>query len=359
MLDNVRVLLDKVVSGERLTEEEGVMLYRRCDLLSLGRAAGLIRRRLHPEGMVTFVVDRNINYTNVCKSACRFCAFYRHENDPDAYVLSHGEIMDKIGELVALGGTQVLIQGGLHPGLKLDYFTDLFRKIKERFQGVHIHSLSPPEIVHLAKTECLSVRDVLVRLKEAGLDSLPGGGAEILVNRVRQVISPRKITWQEWVAVMVTAFELGMFGTATMMFGSVDSPEDRVKHMVRVREVQDQTRGFTAFIPWAYQPGNNELGGKPVAAVEYLRVLALSRIILDNVRNIQASWVTQGAKIGQIALAFGANDFGGTMLEENVVRAAGASYRVEQDEILRVIRDAGFVPAQRTTDYRIIRVFPH
>lgn len=350
------LLLDKVLNGERLSEEEGVSLYYNCDLLSLGRAADIVRRRLHPEGVVTFVVDRNINYTNICKSGCLFCAFYRREEDPDAYLLTHEQILDKIAELAAQGGTQVLIQGGLHPRLGLDYFTGLFSKIKERFK-VHIHSLSPPEIVHLANTEGLSVRSVLARLKEAGLDSLPGGGAEILVNRVRRAISPRKITWQEWATVMVTAFELGMFGTATMMFGSVDTPEDRVKHMVRVREVQDKTGGFTAFIPWTYQPGNNELGGRPVAVVEYLRVLALSRILLDNVRNIQASWVTQGAKIGQVALAFGANDFGGTMLEENVVRAAGAGHRLKQDEIIRMIRDAGFVPAQRTTDYRIIRRF--
>jgi len=349
-------LLEKAVSGERLSAEEGVSLYYDYDLLSLGRAADTVRRRLHPEGIVTFVVDRNINYTNICKSGCLFCAFYRREGDPDAYLLTHEQILEKVAELAAQGGTQVLIQGGLHPRLGLDYFTGLFRKIKERFK-VHIHSLSPPEIVHIAKTEGLSVRSVLARLKEAGLDSLPGGGAEILVNRVRRVISPRKITWQEWVAVMVTAFELGLFGTATMMFGSVELPEDRVKHIIRVREVQDKTGGFTAFIPWTYQPGNTQLGGRPVAVVEYLRVLALSRILFDNVRNIQASWVTQGAKIGQVALAFGANDFGGTMLEENVVRAAGAGHRLKQEEIIRIIRDAGFVPAQRTTDYRIIQSF--
>lgn len=353
-MNNTDVLLEKVMSGDRLSEKEGVALYYNCDLLSLGRAADFVRRRLHPEGVVTFVVDRNINYTNVCKAGCLFCAFYRREGDPDAYVLSHQEILDKIGELAAQGGTQVLIQGGLHPSLRLDYFTELFTKIKERFE-VHIHSLSPPEIMHLARTEGLSVADVLKRLKEAGLDSLPGGGAEILVDSVRQIISPRKITWQEWVAVMVTAFELGLFGTATMMFGSVDTPEDRVKHIVRVRDVQDKTGGFTAFIPWTYQPGNNELGGKPVHVVEYLRVLALSRILLDNVPNVQASWVTQGVKIGQVALAFGANDLGGTMLEENVVRAAGAGYRAKEEDIVRAIRDAGFMPAQRTTDYRIIR----
>ncbi|MDI6631423.1 MAG: cyclic dehypoxanthinyl futalosine synthase [Thermoanaerobacteraceae bacterium] len=349
-------LLARAVGGERLSGEEGLRLYYEADLLSLGRAADRVRRRLHPQDVVTFVVDRNINYTNVCQSGCLFCAFYRREEDPEAYLLTHEEILAKIEELVAQGGTQVLIQGGLHPRLGLAYFTTLFRRIKAQFP-VHIHSLSPPEVVHLARLERLSVRDVLLELKASGLDSLPGGGAEILVNRVRQVVSPRKITWQEWVAVMVTAFELGLFGTATMMFGTVERPEDRVQHILRIREVQDKTGGFTAFIPWTYQPGNTALGGKPVPAVEYLRMLALSRLLLDNVRNLQASWVTQGAKVGQVALAFGANDFGGTMLEENVVRAAGASYRVPPDEIRRVIRDAGFVPAQRTTDYRILRVF--
>lgn len=355
-MGRIKALLARAVDGERLSGEEGQQLYYEADLLSLGRAADLVRRRLHPENIVTFVVDRNINYTNVCQSGCLFCAFYRREGDPEAYLLTHEEILAKIEELVAQGGTQVLIQGGLHPRLGLDYFTTLFREIKARFP-VHIHSLSPPEIVHLARREGLSVREVLRQLKASGLDSLPGGGAEILVNRVRQVVSPRKIIWQEWVAVMVTAFELGMFGSATMMFGAVESPADRVQHILRIREVQDKTGGFTAFIPWAYQPGNTALGGKPVPVVEYLRVLALSRLLLDNVRNIQASWVTQGAKVGQVALAFGANDFGGTMLEENVVRAAGACHRVSPGEILRVIRDAGFVPAQRTTDYRIIRTF--
>ncbi|MEW6193070.1 MAG: cyclic dehypoxanthinyl futalosine synthase [Bacillota bacterium] len=355
-MSSVDNLLARAVGGERLSGEEGLRLYYEADLLSLGRAADRVRRRLHPQDVVTFVVDRNINYTNVCQSGCLFCAFYRREEDPEAYLLTHEEILAKIEELVAQGGTQVLIQGGLHPRLGLAYFTTLFRRIKAQFP-VHIHSLSPPEVVHLARLERLSVRDVLLELKASGLDSLPGGGAEILVNRVRQVVSPRKITWQEWVAVMVTAFELGLFGTATMMFGTVERPEDRVQHILRIREVQDKTGGFTAFIPWTYQPGNTALGGKPVPAVEYLRMLALSRLLLDNVRNLQASWVTQGAKVGQVALAFGANDFGGTMLEENVVRAAGASYRVPPDEIRRVIRDAGFVPAQRTTDYRILRVF--
>lgn len=349
-------LLAKAVAGERLSGDEGLRLYYEADLLSLGRAADLVRRRLHPEGYVTFVVDRNVNYTNICESGCLFCAFYRREGDPDAYLLSHDEIMEKIEELVNQGGTQVLIQGGLHPRLGLDYFTTLFRAIKARFP-VHIHSLSPPEIVHLARQEGLSIREVLIKLKEAGLDSLPGGGAEILVNRVRRAVSPRKGTWEEWAAVMIAAAEVGLFASATMVFGMIETPEERVRHILRVREIQDRTGVFTAFIPWTYQPRNTVLGGETPPAVEYLRVLALSRLLLDNVANIQVSWVTQGAKVGQVALAFGANDFGGTMLEENVVRAAGASYRVSQEEIVRLIRDAGFTPAQRTTDYRIIRTF--
>ncbi|MEW6183415.1 MAG: cyclic dehypoxanthinyl futalosine synthase [Bacillota bacterium] len=349
-------ILDRAAGGERLSAAEAVEIYKKARLLDVGRTAGLIRNRLHPEGIVSFVVDRNINYTNVCQSACLFCAFYRSEGDDDAYVLSNKEIMDKIEELVAAGGTQVLIQGGLHPRLGLGYFETLFREIRRRF-GVHIHSLSPPEVVHLARLEGLTVRDVLRRLKKAGLDSLPGGGAEILVDRVRRVISPRKINAQEWLDVMIAAFEIGLFGTATMMFGSVDTPEERVEHMRRIREVQDRTGGFTAFIPWTYQPGNNALGGKQAPVVDYLRVLAVSRIFLDNIVNIQASWVTQGAKVGQVALAFGANDFGGTMLEENVVRAAGASHRVLRDDILRAIRDAGYTPVQRTTDYKIIETF--
>ncbi|RJX22221.1 MAG: dehypoxanthine futalosine cyclase [Ammonifex sp.] len=356
MLSDVSGILARAAKGERLSGAEGVRLYHEADLLSLGRAADSARRRMHPEGIVSFVIDRNINYTNICQSACLFCAFHRKPGDPDAYVLSHAQIIRKIKELVDHGGTQVLIQGGLNPKLGIDYFEQLFKKIKSRF-NVQIHSLSPAEVVHLGRVEKLTVKDVLTRLKGAGLDSLPGGGAEILVNRVRQMISPRKITMQEWLAVMVTAFEIGLSGTATMMFGSVETPEERVEHMLLVRDVQDKTRGFTAFIPWTYQPGNTELGGKPVPVVEYLRMLALSRLLIDNIRNIQASWVTQGAKVGQLALSFGANDFGGTMLEENVVRAAGTHHRISQSDLVRIIRDAGYIPAQRTTDYRMVRFF--
>jgi cyclic dehypoxanthinyl futalosine synthase len=356
-LAETRVLLDKAASGGRLSESEGLALLESADLLSLGRAADRVRRRWHPEGWVTFVIDRNINYTNVCVSACRFCAFYRQPGSPEAYLLTHDQVLEKIGELAALGGTQVLIQGGLHPELDLDYFRGMFRAIKARYPAIQVHSLSPPEIVHLARREGLSVRDLLIDLRDAGLDSLPGGGAEILVDRVWRLISPRKISWREWRDVMITAHELGMRTTATMMFGTVETPAERIRHLVRLRETQDRTGGFTAFIPWSYQPANTALGGRAAGSVDYLRILAVSRLMLDNFPNIQASWVTQGAKVGQIALTFGANDFGGTMLEENVVRAAGASYRVPLDEIVRVIRDAGFRPAQRTTTYEIVREY--
>ncbi|ACX51818.1 Radical SAM domain protein [Ammonifex degensii KC4] len=355
-MERLEKLLGEVVEGRRLTVKEALYLYREADLLLLGKAASAVRDRLHPERIVTFVVDRNINYTNVCYCSCLFCAFHRRPEDPDAYVLSTEEVLAKVEELVEQGGTQVLLQGGLHPDLGLDYFEELFRAIKARYP-VHLHALSPPEIIHLARKEKLTVREVLERLKAAGLDSVPGGGAEILVNRVRRLISPRKITWQEWMAVMITAFELGLFGSATMMFGTVETVEERIEHLNRLREVQDRTRGFTAFIPWTYQPYNTALGGNPVPTVEYLRLLALSRLFLDNIPNIQASWVTQGTKVGQVALAFGANDFGGTMMEENVVRAAGAAYRTNREEVIRLIKDAGFIPAQRTTDYRIIRFF--
>ena len=355
-MSGIEEILEKAAAGERLSLEEGTGLLTEADLLLLGRAADLVRRRLHPEGRVTFIIDRNINYTNICQCGCRFCAFYRRPGDPDAYVLEEGELFRKIEETVAAGGTELLIQGGLHPGLGLDFYLDMLRAIKSRYH-LHIHSFSPPEIVHFARISGLTVREVLIRLREAGLDSLPGGGAEILVNRVRRVISPNKITWQEWMDVMRQAHLLGMKTTATMMFGHVETPAERVLHMVRVRELQDETGGFTAFIPWSFQPGNTALGGRPAGALDYLRTLAVARLMLDNVPNIQASWVTQGAKVAQITLSFGANDFGSTMLEENVVRAAGVTYRVPLEEIIRCIKNAGFIPARRTTFYEIIEEY--
>jgi cyclic dehypoxanthinyl futalosine synthase len=345
----------------RVEREEALALFRGEELLSLGRRADEIRGRLHPDGRVTFVVDRNINYTNVCVCQCRFCAFHRKPGDPTGYVLSREEIFRKILELVDQGGTQVLMQGGLHPDLRIEWFEELFREMKHRFPGVQIHSLSPAEVVHIAEVSGLEPEVALERLRRAGLDSIPGGGAEILVDRVRQAISPKKLGWEGWARVMEAAGRLGMPATATMMFGSIETDEDIIEHLVRVRELQERVRGFTAFIPWTFQPAHTELGSegiRPAGAVRYLRVLALSRIVLDNVPNIQASWVTQGDKVAQVALRFGANDFGSTMLEENVVAAAGVRFRMDMERICEVIWDAGFVPAQRNTTYRVLRQFP-
>ncbi|HBX22029.1 MAG TPA: dehypoxanthine futalosine cyclase [Desulfotomaculum sp.] len=355
-MPDLTALLAQAVAGRRLSVEEGTTLLERGELTALGAAATAIRQRLHPEKRITYVIDRNINYTNVCQCQCRFCAFYRRPEDHDAYVLSANELFAKVEETIAVGGTELLIQGGLHPDLGLDFFTDMFRQIKKRFV-IHIHSLSPPEIVHLSRLSGLPVAQVLARLREAGLDSLPGGGAEILVDRVRKKISPNKIGWREWMDVMDTAHQMGLKTTATMMFGHVETAYERVLHLVRVREQQDATGGFTAFIPWSFQPRNTNLGGDTAGGVDYLKTLAVARIMLDNVPSIQASWVTQGAKIAQIALSFGANDFGSTMLEENVVRAAGVNYRLALDEIHRCIKDAGFIPAQRATDYTILKEY--
>lgn len=354
MLKAIKTKIDK---GKPLDRREALWLISSADLLVAGDLADGIRRRMHPDNLVTFVVDRNVNYTNICESKCKFCAFYRDRSAPDAYLLAEEEIYRKIQELVELGGTQLLMQGGLHPDLGVEWFERLFREIRRRFPSVQNHSLSPAEITQIARVSGLSVSETLRRLKEAGLDSIPGGGAEILVDRVRQEISPRKIGWQGWAAVMREAAALDMPTTATMMFGSREAPEDIVEHLFRVRELQAERGGFTAFIPWTYQPGNTELGGETATGVEYLKVLALARILLDNIPNIQASWVTQGAKMAQVALFFGANDLGGTMLEENVVAAAGCTFRISREEIVQLIRDAGFYPAQRTTLYKIVQGF--
>lgn len=342
---------------QRLERSEALRLLTHGDLLELGRAADAVRRRCHPEKRVTFVVDRNVNYTNICESRCSFCAFYRDAAADDAYLLSREEIFSKIRELVEHGGTQLLMQGGLNSELKIDYFEELFREIKKRFPRVQNHSLSPAEITCIAKASGLTLDTTLARLQRAGLDSVPGGGAEILVDEVRGAISPNKIGWRQWSRVMLKAAELGMPTTATMMFGCGEQAEDIVEHLFRVRELQDSGGSFTAFIPWTYQPGNTELGGEAATGVEYLKVLALSRIVLDNVPNIQASWVTQGAKMAQVALFFGANDLGGTMLEENVVAAAGCRFRMSRDEMVALISGAGYRPAQRTTTYKILREF--
>ncbi len=342
----------------RMERDEALQLLIDGNLLELGRRADTIRRMLHPQGRVTFVVDRNVNYTNICETKCSFCAFYRDRSAADAYILANDEIFAKIAELVEQGGTQLLMQGGLNPDLTIEYFEGLFREIKARFPSVQNHSLSPAEITCIATASGLALAETVSRLKQAGLDSVPGGGAEILVDEIRGSISPKKIGWRQWADVMLTAARLGMPTTATMMFGSREKPEDIVEHLFRIRELQDEGGSFTAFIPWTYQPGNTELGGTTASGVEYLKVLALSRLVLDNVPNIQASWVTQGAKMAQVALFFGANDLGGTMLEENVVAAAGCSFRMSGEEMISLIRGAGFIPAQRTTTYTIVKEFP-
>ncbi len=350
-------ILKKAAAIEPLTRSEALRLLTESDLLAVGKLADDIRRRIHPGNLVTFVVDRNVNYTNICESKCRFCAFYRDEGAPDAYLLAEEEIYRKIEELVAVGGTQLLMQGGLHPALGIEWFEHLFVEIKHRFPAVQNHSLSPAEITQIAKVSKLTIPETVLRLKKAGLDSIPGGGAEILVDRVRQEISPKKIGWEGWAEVMREAARLGMPTTATMMFGSREEPEEIVEHLFRVRELQAAGGTFTAFIPWTFQPGNTELGGKVATGAEYLKVLALSRIILDNIPNIQASWVTQGAKMAQVALFFGANDLGGTMLEENVVAAAGCRFRMTREEMVALIQGAGFRAAQRSTLYNIVKEY--
>ncbi len=348
---------ERLENGSPLNRQEALRIFEEADFLAVGKLADRVRRRLHPEKIVTFVVDRNVNYSNICVSRCRFCAFYRDEGAAGSYLLSQEEICRKVEELVSQGGTQLLMQGGLHPQLGIAYFEELFRAIKKRFPRIRNHSLSPAEITHIARISGLTIATTLRRLREAGLDSIPGGGAEILVDRVRTEISPDKIGWEEWAEVMREAARQGLPTTATMMFGTLEQPAEIVEHLFRIRELQAQGGTFSAFIPWTYQPGNTELGGVSASGVEYLKVLALSRLVLDNIPNIQASWVTQGAKLAQVALFFGANDLGGTMLEENVVAAAGCSFRITREELIDLIRGAGFVPAQRTTDYKIVQFY--
>ncbi|KJU84052.1 menaquinone biosynthesis protein, family [Candidatus Magnetobacterium bavaricum] len=339
----------------RLTMEEALRLYIDMPLLRLGQMADSMRKALHPQVPVTFIVDRNINYTNVCVNRCSFCAFYRDESAPQAYVIDREELLRKVQETVDLGGTQVLLQGGLHPGLDLSFYTGMLAAIKERFP-VNIHGFSPPEIHYIAQMAGMSTRQTLLTLRDAGLDSIPGGGAEVLSDRVRHRISPRKINTSQWLDVMRQAHTIGMRTTATMMFGAIETIDDILQHLDAIRSLQDDTGGFTAFIPWSFQPGNSELGKEvsPSTAVDYLRVLALSRLYLDNIANIQASWVTQGVKMAQVALRFGANDFGSTMIEENVVKAAGVSFKTSRDDIIKAIQAAGFRAAQRDTYYNII-----
>ncbi len=347
-------ILKKAIEGERISSGEAVELFRSTNMLLLGNVASRIARRKQKNRVVTYIVDRNINYTNICVTDCTFCAFYRKERDEDAYVHSFETIADKIGKTVASGGNQILLQGGHNIDLQIDYFEDLFRRIKERFD-IHLHALSPPEIVYTARISRLTIDETLERLSAAGLDSIPGGGAEILVDRVRKRISPHKCSTDEWLGVMDRAHRMDIPTTATMMFGHVESIEDRVEHLYRIREQQDKSGGFTAFIPWPFQPGRTELGiSGQVTGLDYLKTLAISRIFLDNFDNLQSSWVTQGAKVGQVALYYGANDMGSTMMEENVVRAAGTVHRLNEEDIRRIIIDGGFIPQRRNMRYEFV-----
>ena len=343
----------------KLNRETALKLYRDATLLELGKLANSIKEEKHPENIITFVVDRNINYTNICSCQCKFCAFYREKGSIDAYTLNNQDIFKKIEETLLYNGTQILIQGGLNPELDINYFVKLFSEIKSKY-NINIHGLSAPEICHIASQSKLTIEETLKILKEAGLDSIPGGGAEILVNRVRNEISPNKISWQKWAQVMQAAHKLGIRSTATMMFGTVENDEEIIEHIFRIREIQEKYSGFTAFICWTFQPRNTTLANTihfKATSVEFLKVLAISRIILDNIDNIQTSWVTQGAKIAQTSLFFGANDFGSTMLEENVVSAAGVKFELGIDDIVFLIKDAGFIPARRDTFYNILQTY--
>ncbi len=357
-------IYEKVFNGERITGEEALFLLKEADLLTVGRLADFVRRRKHPDNLVTFVVDRNVNYTNVCVAGCKFCAFQTKVNSPDAYTLDFEEIYRKIQELVEWGGTTLLMQGGLNPQLRIDFYVQLFKGIKERFPQIQIHSLSASEIFYISKLEGISIKDVLKILQEAGLDSVPGGGAEILSDEVRVQISSNKVNTQTWLEVHRSAHQLGMKTTATMMFGHVEKPEHIIEHLSRIRELQDESlregRGyFTAFIPWTFQKGGTKLDHIETATtVYYLKVLAVSRIFLDNFDNIQSSHVTQTMKVGPVGLHFGANDLGSTMIEENVVASTGWKVAAPKPEkMAQIIKKAGFRPAQRDTYYSIVRYF--
>ena len=354
LLDN-HDLLQRAVAGERLAPEEGLRLLETHDLASLGRAADEVTRRLHPGNYRTYNIDRNINYTNVCTAVCDFCAFYRTPKSAEGYVLERDELYQKIQETIELGGDQILMQGGLHPEFKLEWYEELLVDIKARFPQINIHGFSPPEIHHFTKVSKLPLRKVLERLKAAGLGSLPGGGAEILVDRVRRTITRGKVLTDDWLNVNRAWHELGGRSTATMMFGHVETLAERIEHLERLRQLQDETGGFTAFICWTFQPEHTDMADVPPAgAFEYLKTNAVARLYLDNFANIQSSWVTQGLKIGQLALLYGANDMGSLMIEENVVAEAGTVHYLTLDEIRGAIEELGYTPRQRNVRYELI-----
>ncbi len=352
----------KVDLTKRLTNEEALYLIKNASLLELGEMASAKKLQLHPSKTTSFIVDRNINYTNVCWVDCKFCAFYRHGRDEDSYVLKFDEIDQKIDELLEIGGTQILFQGGVHPKLKIDYYEELVEHIYNKYPQVTIHGFSAIEIIYIAKVSKISILEVLKRLQSKGLSSMPGAGAEILSDRVRDIIAPNKMDSLEWIEVHELAHSIGMKTTATMMFGTVETDEEIIEHWELLRNLQDKTGGFRAFIMWSFQGANTQLKAefpdiKPQSSNRYLRLLAVSRLYLDNFKNMQSSWVTQGSYIGQLALKFGANDLGSTMMEENVVKAAGAANRMNQEEMIRLIKDIGEIPAKRNTAYEILERF--
>jgi len=351
----IQCILDKAVAGERISAEEGLELIASRDLAAIGRAADAVTRRLHPEPIRTYNIDRNINYTNICSAVCDFCAFYRRPKHPEGYVLPREVLLEKVRETVELGGDQILMQGGLHPDFKLEWYEELLQDIRSHFPQVNLHAFSPPELHAFTKVNKLTIRTVLQRLKAAGLGSIPGGGAEILVDRVRKEITRGKVLTDDWLNVMRVWHELGGVSSATMMFGHVETLAERIEHLERVRQLQDETGGFTAFICWTFQPEHTDMAHIPLAgSFDYLKTQAVSRLYLDNIPNIQSSWVTQGLKIGQLALLFGANDMGSLMIEENVVAEAGTVHYLTLDQIRAAIEELGYEPRQRNVRYTLV-----
>ncbi|WP_238653204.1 cyclic dehypoxanthinyl futalosine synthase [Paenibacillus piscarius] len=360
----IDLILDKALKGERLQLEDTVTLFESNEIEKMGAAADIIMKRWHPEPITTFVIGRNINYTNVCDVYCRFCAFYRRPGSEEGYVLPDEAIYQKIAETVSVNGTEILMQGGTNPNLPFSYYTDILRGIKQRFPDITMHSFSPAEIMKMVEVSGLPLEQVMREIHAAGLDSLPGGGAEILDDRTRRKISRLKGSWREWMDVMQTAHRIGMNTTATMVIGLGESMEERALHLLRVREAQDEciankydSEGFLAFISWTFQPDNTNLKLDRQTPEEYLKTVAISRLVLDNIKNFQSSWVTMGPEIGKLSLQYGCNDFGSTMIEENVVSSAGATYKVNIESITQIIREAGKIPAQRNTRYDILRTF--
>lgn len=360
----VNRILEKAERGERLELEETIMLYESDEIEKMGHVANQLMLRKNPDPITTFVIGRNVNYTNVCDVFCRFCAFYRSPNSKEGYVLSDDVILQKIQETEDVNGTEILMQGGVNPNLPFEYYIDLLKKIKKNFPNITMHSFSPAEIMKMKEISGMSLEETVRAIHEAGLDSLPGGGGEILDDRTRRKISRLKGSWRDWMDVMQTAHKVGMNTTATMVIGFGESMEERALHLLRVREAQDEcirngydSEGFLAFISWTFQPDNTNMKAEKQTPEQYLKNVAISRIVLDNIKHFQSSWVTMGPEVGKMSLHYGCDDFGSTMMEENVVSAAGTTHKVNIEQTLQIIREAGKIPAQRDTKYNILKVF--